>query len=184
MTHGIDVLAADDLATDDHYYYADDHNATHVAHVTHERDEPEVAFAFLFLAITVGVFVSYLISRYWPDFPYTVILFAIGIILSFFKEYSTVNNIFIQTFDIWDSMDPHFLLYAFLPALLFGESMSLNYHHIKAALYPSLVLAGPGSLFGTLGVGCVAKYVLPYNWDWGLCLIFGSILCATDPVGT
>lgn len=26
------------------------------------------------------------------------------------------------------------------------------------------------------------KYVLPYDWDWNLCMVFGSMVAATDPV--
>ena len=37
-------------------------------------------------------------------------------------------------------------------------------------------------LAGTALVACVAKWVFPYDWSWFLCLTFGSILAATDPV--
>merc|ERR1719414_851862 len=29
---------------------------------------------------------------------------------------------------------------------------------------------------------CVGVYVLPYGWPWPICLVFGAILSATDPV--
>ena len=37
-------------------------------------------------------------------------------------------------------------------------------------------------LLGAFLIACVAKFVLPYGWGWELCLTFGSILSATDPV--
>ena len=30
--------------------------------------------------------------------------------------------------------------------------------------------------------GAAAYYVLPWGWSWDLCMVFGSILAATDPV--
>lgn len=31
-------------------------------------------------------------------------------------------------------------------------------------------------------MGVITYYFLPYNWSWNLCMVFGSILSATDPV--
>merc|ERR1719359_2074799 len=45
-----------------------------------------------------------------------------------------------------------------------------------------MLLACPGVLIGAGLIGCVGKYVLPYNWDWSISMVFGSILSATDPV--
>merc|ERR550537_1782306 len=28
----------------------------------------------------------------------------------------------------------------------------------------------------------VGKYILPYEWDWPIAMVFGAILAATDPV--
>ena len=37
-------------------------------------------------------------------------------------------------------------------------------------------------LLGTFLTAACARYLLPYDWSWTLCLAFGSILAATDPV--
>ena len=60
--------------------------------------------------------------------------------------------------------------------------MNLNIHHVKSTLGASLLLAGPGAVFGTFSLAALVKYCLPYDWPWSLCFVFGSILCATDPV--
>ena len=143
---------------------------------------PELIFVFLVLSLSVGVITNYLITRYAPDLPYTVVLFGIGILLSV-SQYNHKKDIFLESFAIWESMEPHFILYAFLPALLFGDSMYLNYHNMVDALSPALILAGPGALFGTFALAFVVKNTLIYDWDWNLCVLFGAILCATDPVG-
>lgn len=45
-----------------------------------------------------------------------------------------------------------------------------------------MFLALPGVLLGAGLTATFMKLVLPYNWDWNLCLVFGSMVAATDPV--
>ena len=54
---------------------------------------------------------------------------------------------------MWLNIDPHVLLYAFLPLLLFGDAMNLNVHHVRQKIGQCLVLAFPGVLFGTFVTG-------------------------------
>lgn len=89
---------------------------------------PDVAFCFLFIALLLGAIVTFLLSRYAPELPYTVVLFLIGIIFSL--SFARVNdgNVLKSSILLWDSINPTLLLFIFLPALLFGEAMSLNFH--------------------------------------------------------
>ena len=145
--------------------------------------DPEVVVVFLFTSLMIGATITFLLSRYAPSIPYTVVIFACGAILGVSFAPIASSNTMKQSEDMWNSMDPNLILYLFLPALLFGEAMSLNFHHVRGAVVNAAFLAGPGALIGALLMACVAKVCLPYNWDWTLCIIFGSILCATDPVG-
>lgn len=45
-----------------------------------------------------------------------------------------------------------------------------------------MFLAGPGVIVGAFLTACFVKFVLPYDWDWNLSLVFGSMVAATDPV--
>lgn len=60
--------------------------------------------------------------------------------------------------------------------------MNLNMHNVKQTFGSALLLAGPGSLYGTFLLAALVKVIFPYNWSWPLCLVYGAILCATDPV--
>lgn len=82
----------------------------------------------------------------------------------------------------WVHIDADLLLFTFLPPLIFGEAMSLNWYHVQGGFLQSVILAGPGVLIGAALMGLVAKFLLPYNWNWSLAMVFGSILSATDPV--
>mmetsp|Transcript_6728 Transcript_6728/g.14764 ORF Transcript_6728/g.14764 Transcript_6728/m.14764 type:complete len:857 (+) Transcript_6728:153-2723(+) len=146
------------------------------------RLESQVAIVFLFVALFIGAFVTYMLSRYAPKMPYTVVVFAVGAGLSYLFQFLPDENVLKESVGMWNNMEPELLLFMFLPALLFGEAMSLNFHHVRGAIVPAALLAGPGALYGAFAMAAMAKFVLPYNWDWTLCLIFGVILCATDPV--
>jgi NhaP-type Na+/H+ or K+/H+ antiporter len=84
--------------------------------------------------------------------------------------------------EMWQSINPHLLFYAFLPALLFGDVMKLKVQLVTVCAGQIFLLACPGVLVGTALTGAFAKYLLPYDWPWSICFVFGSILAATDPV--
>eukprot|EP00658_Telonema_sp_P-2_P038734 TRINITY_DN27732_c0_g1_i5.p1 TRINITY_DN27732_c0_g1~~TRINITY_DN27732_c0_g1_i5.p1 ORF type:complete len:593 (-),score=106.68 TRINITY_DN27732_c0_g1_i5:124-1902(-) len=60
--------------------------------------------------------------------------------------------------------------------------MSMNVHAAARAFWQIFLLACPGVVLGTVLMAVVSKCLLPYGWDWNVCLCFGSILAATDPV--
>ena len=84
--------------------------------------------------------------------------------------------------EMWINIDPHLLLYTFLPALLFGDAMAIDTHLLTRKLKEILILASVGVIIGTVLTASVTKYILPYDFSWILCLLMGSILAATDPV--
>ena len=53
-----------------------------------------------------------------------------------------------QSIELWESINAELMLFVFLPPLVFGEAMSLNWYHLKGGLLQSLILAGPGVLIG------------------------------------
>ena len=79
-------------------------------------------------------------------------------------------------------IDPHLLAALLLPPLLFAGAVALPRRVlVKAA--PHIALLGIcGVLTGTGMTAVVVKLVLPYDWTWPQCLLFGAIIAATDPV--
>ena len=143
---------------------------------------PEVVpICFLFLAFLTGSFVTYMLSRTIPAMPYTVVCFLFGI------GYGALGNrinLFVlgESINQWEHINPDLILFVFLPSLLFGESMSLNIHHLRRTGLSSIILAVPGSLLATYLLAVCVQCLVPYEWSWLLCLTFSAILCATDPV--
>lgn len=142
---------------------------------------PTAVILFMFFGLCLGIFTLQVISRIGESIPYTVIIFILGIIFSFVLKLDG-GNVFEESINDWVKIDPEIMLFVFLPPLIFGEAMSLNWFHVCGAFFQAFVLAGPGVLIGAAIMGAVAKFALPYNWSWNLAMVFGSILSATDPV--
>lgn len=143
---------------------------------------PQVNVLFLFFAFFVGAIMTFILSRYAPNLPYTVVLFVTGALFSGIFSLVDENNILRQSIDSWNSINPELILYVFLPALVFSESMSLNFHHVRSVLLPSAIMAIPVALLGMVGFAAAIHSLLPYNWTWTLSLLFSAITCATDPM--
>lgn len=140
----------------------------------------------MFVGLSLGAVTQYILSQRFPSVPFTAVMLIEGILIAFIFELAKKHRGGLgelsASITMWSEIDPHLLLFAFVPALLFGDAMALDTHIFFKCLTQCLLLAGPGVLFGTFVTGACAKYILPYGWGWELSLIFGSILSATDPV--
>jgi NhaP-type Na+/H+ or K+/H+ antiporter len=154
-------------------------NATpHAAEVLH----PHTAVLFPFMVMGMGVVTSFALARWAPAVPYTVMLMVEGIAIGGIDVYANTHGSLAHSLHMWEGMDPHLLLFAFLPALLFGDAMCMDTHVESKCFWQCLTLAGPGVLLGAGLTALVAKFMFPYGWGWMISLTFGSILAATDPV--
>lgn len=77
-------------------------------------------------------------------------------------------------------------IFAFPLVVSFVENRSL---HISMSIYISklthflfIFISFLLQLAGTVLTACIGYYIFPYGWSFPLCLVFGSILSATDPV--
>ena len=141
---------------------------------------------FVFFALTVGSGILYICSRFDNVFPYSVVIFTFGVVMSIVADIivaqQTGDPLTLAT-EQWIKIDPDVLLCAFLPALLFGEAMHLNFHQMKKAILPAALLAFPGAAFGAFVLaGFCYLPSFPIVWSWRLCFVVGAVLSATDPV--
>ena len=137
---------------------------------------------FPFFTLCIGFICNVILSKWAPWFPYTVFMMLLGLFTGLLHREANDKNVLSESIDAWDHIDPHLLMFAFLPPLLFGDSMALNFHHVKRCFSQCFLLAGPGVCIGTGLMTLVAKFVLPYSWDWKMAACFASITAATDPV--
>jgi len=154
-----------------------------VKHEEHTRGHK--ALLFFFGAIMIGCSMLVLQEHYVHAIPYTSMVFVAGLIIAFIhhmNESLMAWSSWYQSIELWENINPHLLVYVFLPALVFAEAMRLNVHLLKNTMWQIMILACPGVLLGSAAVGAFGYFVLPYNWGLSICLILGAILSATDPV--
>jgi len=83
---------------------------------------------------------------------------------------------------MWLNIDPHLMLYAILPVLLFGDASSLNLQTMWRCFSQCSLLAGPGVLLSSFLTALLFKYGVLHDWSWEMAMMMGTILSATDPV--
>lgn len=145
------------------------------------NEKPEILIIFVTFGLALGALTTHVLTRLPFELPYTVVVFLLGVVVA-----GIVNNTDLGDFGesaiSWKHLDSELMLYLFLPVLIFGDAMSLKWHHVKGGFLQSLLLAGPGVLMGAYIMGAFVYYCLPFGWNWNLSMVFGSILAATDPV--
>lgn len=184
---------------------AQDHgnaHAGHEEHASHEEGEGHdshdntAPLLFIIMAILIGVATRHFVKK--SPFPFTVMLLILGIVLGvvdrlgFFSVYELFGlhiefTAISKSIDFAANMDPHMLLFIFLPILIFEASYAMDLHTFKKTSTNAVLLAVPGILMA-LGMTAALAMGLKYfgiglnNWTWALALMFGSIVSATDPV--
>ena len=121
--------------------------------------------------------------------PYTVGLFAIGIILGVMNR----TGVFQSLPELHDAVssvaniNPDLILYLFLPILIFDAAYELNLHIFKKTLANATLLSAPGLIIYMLLTGALMMGVATFipgfeSWTWAFALMFGALISATDPV--
>eukprot|EP00227_Mantoniella_beaufortii_P003899 CAMPEP_0197607832 /NCGR_PEP_ID=MMETSP1326-20131121/47889_1 /TAXON_ID=1155430 /ORGANISM="Genus nov. species nov., Strain RCC2288" /LENGTH=858 /DNA_ID=CAMNT_0043175941 /DNA_START=220 /DNA_END=2796 /DNA_ORIENTATION=+ len=142
---------------------------------------PHYALTYLVFMLSIGA-LCYQFDAEIP-IPYTVTLLVAGMLIGLVHEASDhgLGSLSVSI-NMWTQIDPHVLLFTFLPALLFGDAISMEFSSIRKAFGQMLLLATAGVALGAFLCALVPMYVFDYGWNWNYCMLIGSILAATDPV--
>jgi len=165
-----------------------------VVHAEHHTDVSPLLF--IVFALLVGAASRHFLSKI--GLPFTVVLLLIGILMgvlgrfSFFKAFDIVGvgidlSIINQSINWAAHLDPHLILYIFLPILIFEAAFAMDVHVFKKTFTNSALLAVPGiliAIFLTAGIlfGVVYFGLGLTTWSWEVVLLFGAVISATDPV--
>jgi len=143
---------------------------------------------FVVVALIIGAAMRHFFSKSF--LPYTVILLIFGLCLGVLSRIGLFEHSF-HTFDValkWaGEIDPHLILFVFLPTLIFEAAFAMDVHTFKKSVANASILAIPGiiialALTGALVMGLKYLGVGFQAWTWSLALMFGSVASATDPV--
>jgi len=165
-----------------------DHNEPH-----HTDTSP---LFFIIIAVIIGAATRFSFQK--SVIPFTVILLLIGIGLGVLGRLDYLNIYEIGSFHLdfsfmdksidWAAnIDPHLLLYVFLPILIFEAAFAMDVHVFKKTFTNATIMAVPGII---VAIVLSALFVISFNyfeigigkWNWTIALLFGAVISATDPV--
>ena len=138
---------------------------------------------FISAALLVGSLTRQLLKK--TTFPYTVALLFIGLLMGFWGKFlakSNSDHLLVQVNHMIGEIDPKLVLFIFLPILIFESAFSLDVHLFRRLFTQISVLAVPCLIVATALTAFVIKYAFPWDWSWPICLMFGALISATDPV--
>ncbi|MFP3983805.1 MAG: cation:proton antiporter [Desulfurivibrionaceae bacterium] len=143
------------------------------------HDSGIIALLFVVSALFIGSLFKALMRS--SRLPYTVVLLVAGIAMGGMGRVEwfgtgLVDGMLQQVGNI----DPHLILFLFLPTLIFEATYSLESHLFFRIVPQIVLLAVPGLLISMFLSALVASWLLP--WGLGAALLFGALISATDPV--
>ena len=158
---------------------------------TYQHGTPAVYHYFAFIGVA---------TRHWlrkVAIPYTISLLIIGFLLgiayrvglfsSFWGLTEESGLAFGRSINWAGHIDPHVILFIFLPTLIFEAAFAMHVHTFKKSFTNAFILAFPGIFVALVLTGAACMLIKVTNiglsqWDWKIALLFGVIISATDPV--
>jgi len=135
---------------------------------------------FVIFSLLIGALLKALMRN--SRLPYTVVLLLIGIAAGGMNQFGLFGNntmmgaIFTQVGNI----DPHLILFLFLPTLIFESAYSME-PHLFFRIAPQIILLAIAGLIISMVLSALAVNWL-FSWGLGTALLFGALISATDPV--
>ncbi|MEA3314416.1 MAG: cation:proton antiporter [Campylobacterota bacterium] len=142
-----------------------------------------LVLVFVISALIIGAMTMVLAKK--VKLPYTIALLIIGLGLGGIERTGFfVDNLPIisDTINLLSHIDPHLILFVFLPTLIFESAFALEVHLFKRMFSQIAILAVPGLILSTVLTAVLVKFLFPWDWGWPLAFMFGALISATDPV--
>lgn len=147
------------------------------------------ALLFIIISLIIGAAIRHFLRK--SPLPYTGMLFLLGILLGVSNRMGLFEMFHLTS--IGDSfrwaghIDPHLILYVFLPTLVFEAAFGMDGHTFKKTVTNAVILAVPGIIVALLFTGTLVMVlnitgIGLTKWTWSIALMFGAVVSATDPV--
>ena len=116
-------------------------------------------------------------------------LFMVGLLFGLLSksDFVATHAMVRGAMDLITDMNPDFILYVFLPILVFDASYEMDLNAFRKTLPNAALLAGPGVVLCMLltAIMVMGLYWMAGEYDnsrWTYALMFGGLISATDPV--
>ena len=135
---------------------------------------------FVIFSLLIGAVLKALMRN--SRLPYTVVLLLIGIAMGALNHFSLVSsdNMLSTIVSQVGNIDPHLILFLFLPTLIFESAYSME-PHLFFRILPQIALLAIVGLIISMVLSAFAVHWL-LSWSIGVSLLFGALISATDPV--
>jgi NhaP-type Na+/H+ or K+/H+ antiporter len=148
-----------------------------------DLDSNVLILLFVVLSLLFGALVKSFSKVF--TFPYSVVLLLAGLCLGLYgrtAQIETAMPALSLTLKELALMEPHLILLLFLPTIIFQSAFSMEPHLFTRMFAQIAILAVPGLLLSTALTATFVHYAIPWQWSWTVCLLFGALISATDPV--
>jgi NhaP-type Na+/H+ or K+/H+ antiporter len=151
---------------------------------------------FIIIALIIGAGTRHFLRK--SPLPFTVSLLLIGLGLGaanrlgwfeiwHFASLAINMDFMSQSLDWAGKIDPHLILYVFLPTLIFEAAFAMDVHTFKKSFTNAFLLAVPGIIIAlvltaAIVIGLKSSGMGFAEWGWPMALLFGAVVSATDPV--
>ncbi|MEA2106981.1 MAG: cation:proton antiporter [Bacteroidota bacterium] len=182
------TITQEDLTNSAKHELSDDENSGHSSNMS--------PLFFLIIALIIGAGTRHFLKK--SPLPYTVSLLIIGLglgalsRLGYFGHWNLLlfkldTNFMGEAITWAGHIDPHLILYIFLPTLIFEAAFAMDVHTFKKSFTNAVILALPGIIVVLLLSALVVMAIKflgigMSQWTWLIALLFGTVISATDPV--
>ena len=172
-----------------------DGEAEHEEHAGGHETNVDPLF-FIIIALIIGTLTRHFLRK--SPIPFTVLLLLIGLglgVMDRFELFGSLSmgsmefdlSIVHRSLDWAANIDPHLLLFVFLPILIFEAAFAMDVHVFKKSAANASILAIPGIIMAMFLTGIFAMGLRHFGfglgeWNWEIALMFGAVISATDPV--
>lgn len=105
--------------------------------------------------------------------------FAVGLLLVGLGLASFLNAGFFPNFELIQ-FSPDLIFYVFLPTLIFESAYHIKFRQFKGVFREVAILSTLALVVSIAIVAFACHHLL--SWPWGVALLFGALISATDPV--
>jgi len=192
------IYSHDESKEKDKTEAVEEHSSEHSEHSEAEHSEGEHGggeheggmepLFFIVIALIIGAGTRHFLRK--SPLPFTAMLLIIGLGLGFGVKYGLFEG-GLSTLHIaidWaGNIDPHIILFVFLPTLIFEAAFAMDIHTFKKTATNAILLAVPGIIIALLLTAVLVIVLRNYGmgfggWGWPMALMFGAVVSATDPV--
>jgi len=135
---------------------------------------------FVIFSLLIGALLKAVMRN--SRLPYTVVLLLVGIAAGGLNHFGVFGSdtLAASIFTEVGNIDPHLILYLFLPTLIFESAYSMEPHLFFRIAPQIAVLAVIGLIISMVLSALAVSWLL--TWGIGTALLFGALISATDPV--